>query len=86
MLGNFAAAVDSYQRADRAAAGLPQNLIGVAASAQLGGDSEVAQRAMASLLELAPDFNLAECDPWPFRDPAKWAPFRDALAACGAPA
>jgi adenylate cyclase len=83
--GNYADAIDRFQRADRAAAGLPQNLIGLAASAQLSGDIAGAQRAMASLLELAPDFNLAECDPWPFSDLGKWAPFRDALVASGAP-
>jgi adenylate cyclase len=83
--GNYADAIDRFQRADRAAAGLPQNLIGLAASAQLSGDIAGAQRAMASLLELAPDFNLAECDPWPFSDLGKWEPFRDALVASGAP-
>jgi adenylate cyclase len=83
--GKYADAVDSFQRADRAAVGLPQNLIGIAASSQLSGDIEGAQRAMASLLELDPEFNLAECDPWPFRDPAEWTPFQDALAASGAP-
>ncbi len=83
--GKYADAVDSFQRADQAAPGLPQNLIGIAASAQLSGDIAGAQRGMASLLELATDFNLAECDPWPFRDPAEWTPFRDALAASGAP-
>ncbi len=83
--GKYADAVDSFQRADRAAAGLPQNLIGIVASSQLNGDIEGAQRAMASLLGLAPDFNLADCDPWPFRDPAEWTPFQDALAARGAP-
>ncbi len=83
--GKYADAVDSFQRADRAAAGLPQNLIGIAASSQLNGDIEGAQRAMASLLGLAPNFNLAECDPWPFRDPAEWTPFQDALYAGGAP-
>ena len=41
--------------------------------------------AEASLLGLAPDFNLSACDPWPFRDSAEWTPFQDALAACGAP-
>jgi tetratricopeptide (TPR) repeat protein len=82
--GNYADAIDRFQRADRAAAGLPQNLIGLAASAQLSGDIAGAQRAMASLLELAPDFNLAECDPWPFSDLGKWEPFRDALVASGA--
>jgi tetratricopeptide (TPR) repeat protein len=83
--GNYADAIDRFQRADRAAAGLPQNLIGLAASAQLSGDIAGAQRAMASLLALAPDFNLAECDPWPFSDLGKWEPFRDALVASGAP-
>ncbi len=83
--GHYADAIDRFQRADRAAAGLPQNLIGLAASAQLSGDIAGAQRAMASLLELAPDFNLAECDPWPFSDLGKWEPFRDALVASGAP-
>jgi adenylate cyclase len=83
--GKYADAVDSFQRADRAAAGLPQNLIGIAASSQLNGDIEGAQRAMASLLGLAPDFNLAECDPWPFPDPAEWTPFQNALSTGGAP-
>lgn len=81
----YAEAVDSFQRADRGATGLPQNLIGIVASSQLSGDMEAAQRAMASLLELAPDFNLAECDPWPFSDPSKWTPILNALAASGAP-
>jgi tetratricopeptide (TPR) repeat protein len=83
--GEYAHAVDSFQRADRAAAGLPQNLIGIAAGSQLSGDNESARRAMASLLALAPEFNLEEYDPWPFRDPAEWTPFQDALAAGGAP-
>jgi len=83
--GKYADAVESFQRADRAAAGLPQNLIGIAASSQLKGDIDGAQRAMASLLDLAPDFNLAECDPWPFSEFAKWTLFQDALAASGAP-
>jgi adenylate cyclase len=83
--GKYADAIDSFQRADRAAAGLPQNLIGIAASSQLSGDIEGAHRAMASLLGLAPDFNLAECDPWPFHDLAGWTPFQDALSAGGAP-
>ena len=83
--GMYADAVDSFQHADRAAAGLPQNLVGIAASSQLRGDNEGAQRAMASLLGLAPNFNLAECEPWPFRDPTEWAPFQDALSAGGAP-
>jgi tetratricopeptide (TPR) repeat protein len=83
--GNYADAIDRFQRADRAAAGLPQNLIGLTVSSQLSGDIAGAQRALASLMELAPDFNLADCDPWPFSDPVGWAPFRDALADCGAP-
>jgi TolB-like protein len=83
--GRYAEAIDRFRRADRAAAGLPRNLIGIAASSQLNGDVEGARRAMASLLELEPDFNLAECDPWPFSDPSKWTPILDALAASGAP-
>ena len=83
--GNYADAIDRFQRADRAAAGLPQNLIGIAASSQLDGDIAGARKAMASLLELEPSFNLEDCDPWPFRDPAGWTPFRNALAAAGAP-
>jgi tetratricopeptide (TPR) repeat protein len=83
--GKYADAVDSFQRADRAAAGLPQNLIGIAASSQLSGDLEGAQMSVESLLELEPSFNLEDCDPWPFRDPAGWTPFRNALAAASAP-
>jgi class 3 adenylate cyclase/TolB-like protein/tetratricopeptide (TPR) repeat protein len=83
--GNYADAIDRFQRADRAAAGLPQNLIGIAASSQLDGDIAGARKAMASLLELEPSFNLEDCDPWPFRDPAGWTPFRNALAAASAP-
>ncbi len=83
--GEYEDAVDSFQRASRAATGLPQNLIGIAANSQLVGDIEAAKRAMTTLMKLAPDFNLAECDPWPFRDPAGWIPFQDALAASGAP-
>jgi TolB-like protein len=83
--GNYADAIDRFQRADRAAAGLPQNLIGLAASSQLRGDNAGAQSVMAALLDIAPEFNLTECDPWPFRDPAEWTPFHDALAASGAP-
>ena len=83
--GKYTDAVDRFQRADRAAAGLPQNLIGLAVSSQLSADIEGAQKAMTSLLRLAPEFNLAECDPWPICDPAEWTPIQDALAAAGAP-
>jgi TolB-like protein len=37
--GEYADAVDSFQRANRAATGLPQNLIGIAANSQLVGDT-----------------------------------------------
>ena len=83
--GKYTDAVDRFQRADRAAAGLPQNLIGLAVSSQLSADIEGAQKAMTSLLRLAPEFNFAECDPWPICDPAEWTPIQDALAAAGAP-
>lgn len=85
-LGRYDEAVDCFDRADRAASGLPQNLIGIAACAQLAGSSDSARNAIASLMETAPDFNLREMAAWPFRDQADWQPFRDALAVCGAPA
>lgn len=83
--GMYADAADMFRRADRAAAGLPQNLIGIAACAQLGGDTDGASRTVASLLELESDFNLEEYEPWPFRDLSNWASFQNALAAAGAP-
>lgn len=83
--GKYADAVDSFQRADRAAVGLPQNLIGIAVCSRLTGDNNVAQKAIASLLELEPEFNLLAYEPWPFRDPTMWTPFQDALTASGAP-
>ncbi|MCP5086330.1 MAG: hypothetical protein GY952_05955 [Rhodobacteraceae bacterium] len=83
--GKFGGAVDRFQRADQAAPGMPQNLVGIVASATLHGDTDTAQKSLKSLLELSPDFNLAEYEPWPFQDPAKWAPIYNALAASGAP-
>jgi len=83
--GDFAQAADCFQRADRAAPGLPPHLIGLAACRQLAGDADGARAAIATLLDVAPDFNLAELAPWPFLDSADWAPFQDALAAAGAP-
>jgi adenylate cyclase len=82
--GEYGAAADWFLRADRAAPDLPQNLIGLAACRQLGGDAAGARAAMAALLDLAPDFNLGELNPWPLRDPDDWTPFRDALVAAGA--
>ena len=78
-------AIDRFTRADRAAPDLPQNLIGLAVCRQRSGDVEGAAEAVRALLAGAPDFNLAEMAPWPFRDAEAWTPFRTALAEAGAP-
>lgn len=83
--GEYSKAVDCFQRADRAVSGLPHNLIGIAVSAQLGDEPDEAERAIESLMELAPGFNLEEFDPWPFQNLGDWTPFRNALAHAGAP-
>ncbi len=83
--GRNEAAIERFMRADRAAPGLPQNLIGLAICRQRGGDADGEAEAVRALLAVAPDFNLAEMDPWPFRDADLWAPFGRALAEAGAP-
>jgi adenylate cyclase len=83
VVGDHAAAEDLFRRADRAAPGLPQNLIGIAASIQLQADANGAQAAMGALLQLVPDFNLDEYEPWPFLDPSKWVAIREALEEAG---
>ena len=85
VVSDYIGATEMFMRADLVAPELPSNLIGLAACRQLKGDADGARAAMAKLLTAAPDFNLAELAPWPFRDPADWAPYRDALAAAGAP-
>jgi adenylate cyclase len=84
--GDWAAAAEYFHRADRTAPGLPPNLIGLATSLRLSGDAAGAEAAMSALMTAAPDFNLAELQPWPFGDPAGWAPYHEALVALGAPA
>jgi tetratricopeptide (TPR) repeat protein len=84
-LGDYAVAADWFQRADSASADRPGVLAGLAACRQLAGDAEGARAAMAALLAVAPDFNLAEMQTWPFADTADWAPFHAALVEAGAP-
>jgi adenylate cyclase len=85
VIGEHETAADWFQRADSANADHPGVLIGLTASRWMSGDEDGARAAMATLLEAAPDFNLAEMQTWPFRDPEDWAPFHAALLAAGAP-
>jgi tetratricopeptide (TPR) repeat protein len=83
--GRYPDAINCFERADRGAPGLPHNLIGLAASLQLNGNTERAQKTMDTLLGIAPDFNLAEAAAWPFRQPTDWEPFKVALSSSGGP-
>ena len=83
--GEYSKALNSFSRADRSVSDLPHNLIGIAVSAQLSGAQDKARGAIETLLARTPDFNLQECDPWPFENAVEWAPIRDALARSGAP-
>lgn len=83
VVGDFIGAAEMFMRADLVAPALPSNLIGLAACRRLAGDADGARTAMATLLDAAPAFNLAELAPWPFRDAENWVPFHDALAAAG---
>ena len=78
--GNYAAGAEIFQRADHNAPRLPQNIIGIIACAQLGSDQVQSQSAVKSLLEVVPEFNLEEYEPWPFTEPTKWAAVHEALA------
>lgn len=84
--GQHDRAADLYERANRAAPGLPCGLIGLAISRQLAGDGPGARDAVGALMNAAPGFNLKQAARWPFRDPSRWSPFREALARAGAPA
>ncbi len=83
--GEHRLAADWFLHASRAAPELPQNMAGLAVSFQLAGDTGRAASATASLMRLAPDFNLQEFCPWPFRDAENRQQVADALAAAGAP-
>ena len=83
--GDYDTALDLYERADHAAPNLPPNLIGICAGRQLSGDGDGARDAMEALLGTVPGFNLADLRSWPFRDPSRWEPIKEALMAAGAP-
>jgi len=83
--GEYGPASDWFLRASRTAPNLPQNMAGLAVSLQLKGNTEKAASAMASLIKIAPDFNVKEFCPWPFRNEDDRQQFRDALVAAGAP-
>lgn len=83
--GENSAAAEWFLRASRAAPNLTQNMVGLSVSLQLAGDTEEAASAMGSLITIAPDFNLKEFCPWPFRNADDRQYFRDALVAAGAP-
>lgn len=81
----YTEALGCFWRADRAAAGLPQNLVGIIIGSQLSGNLEDAHKAVESLLEVAPNFNITDYDSWPFRDSSEWVPFESAMIAAGVP-
>lgn len=84
VLGQYDQAAEYFMKADLAAPGLPANLIGLAASRQLLGNTEGARDTIATLTSIAPQFNLHELEAWPFKDPFGWVPIREALEAAGA--
>ncbi len=72
-------------KSDQLAPGVAPNLIGLAVCQWHNEDQDGARASIARLLMEEPAFRLGEALAPPFRDPAVWARFLEALRAAGAP-
>ena len=85
-LARYRDAADWFGKADQLAPGLAPNLIALVASRWLADDRDGARDALARLLAEEPAFRISDIEPLPFRDPALWEPYPQALRDAGAPA
>lgn len=74
-----------FQKCDRLAPGLPQNLAGLAVVRATMGERDAAALAVASLREAEPGLGLMDLCPLPFSEPANWSHFAEGLRSAGMP-
>ena len=83
--GAYETALACYYEANTLAPGLPQNLVGMAICAKLGGRDHEAEQYTQRLFSDVAGVNLDIVDMWPFDDQGICRRFRDALASSGVP-
>lgn len=83
--GRLDRAAMCFQKCDRLAPGLPQNLAGLAVVRATMGERDAAALAVASLREAEPGLGLMDLCPLPFSEPANWSHFAEGLRSAGMP-